>query len=253
MLNFHTFGEESAKPTLLIVHGLFGSARNWRAIARHFSKTRRVITVDMRNHGDSFWHDDNSYHDMADDLAAVIKHHGRKMDVLGHSMGGKASMVLALENPELVHHLIVADIAPVTYTHDQVSNVKIMQSMPLNTIESRSEADKILAHDIEEPAVRAFFLQSLILSDDGNSWQLNLDALEQNMDSIVGFPKISGQYDGGTLIIRGGASPYVTSAGLDVVAKHFPHYHMQTIPEAGHWLHAEKPREFIATVAGFID
>ena len=190
MLNYSIFGEPSTKPKLLIVHGLFGSGRNWRAIARHFSRDRQIITVDMRNHGDSFWDDDNSYSAMAQDLADVINHIGAPVDLLGHSMGGKASMVLAFKHPKMINRMIIADISPVAYKHDQVSNVKIMQSLPLGTITNRSQADEILAHDINEPSVRAFFLQSLKLSKDGHSWQLNLDVLAKDMGKIVGFPEI---------------------------------------------------------------
>jgi len=161
MINFDSFGDRTENPDLLIVHGLFGSARNWRAIARNLSSDRQVHVVDMRNHGDSFWDDDHSYPAMADDLKSVIEHIGAPMDVLGHSMGGKASMVLSLQNPELVHRLMVIDIAPVAYEHDQVSNVEIMQSLDLNSITRRSEADQILSASLPEAAVRAFFLQSL--------------------------------------------------------------------------------------------
>ena len=157
MLNIQSLGDQSNIPDLLIVHGLFGSARNWRAIARNLSTDRQVHVVDMRNHGDSFWDADNSYEAMANDLAKVIQSLGVTLDILGHSMGGKAGMVLALTYPELVNRLLVADIAPAKYAHDQSFNVAAMQLLPLNSFTRRSEADVILAETLPDKNIRAFF------------------------------------------------------------------------------------------------
>lgn len=253
MIKYNSFGEISEKPTLLIAHGLFGSARNWRAIGRNLAAERQVHVVDMRNHGDSFWDDDNSYSAMANDLAQVIEYLGSPMDVLGHSMGGKASMVLALQNPSLVHRLLVADIAPKTYKHDQVSNIEIMKALDLSSFNRRSEADTILAQSISEAAIRSFFLQSLIISDQGNSWQINLDALEKSMNLIVGFPDTQGVFNGETLFLRGGASPYVQDSDMQNILAQFPMSDLRTIDGAGHWLHAEATREFIAETKVFLN
>jgi pimeloyl-ACP methyl ester carboxylesterase len=246
MINYQAFGEAGDKPALLIAHGLFGSARNWRAIGRNLATDRQVYVVDMRNHGDSFWDDDHSYFAMADDLARVIEHLGRPMDVLGHSMGGKAAMVLALQNPELVNRLLVADIAPKSYKHDQVSNVDIMKALDLSSFSRRSEADAILAQSISETAVRSFFLQSLNVSEQGHSWQLNLDALKENMGLIVSFPEVGGAFKKEALFLRGGASPYVLDNDMPNILARFPAANLQTIENAGHWIHAEATREFIA-------
>ena len=251
MISYQSFGEASEKPALLIAHGLFGSARNWRAIGRNMAADRQVFVVDMRNHGDSFWDDNHSYFAMADDLTQVIEHVGGKMDVLGHSMGGKAAMVLALQQPDLVNRLLVADIAPKPYAHDQVSNVDIMKALDLNSFKRRSEADAILAQSVPEAAVRAFFLQSLNISEDGNTWQLNLDALKQNMALIVGFPDVAGTFLGQTLFLRGGASPYVLDSDMPDIFTRFPTAQLQTIDGAGHWIHAEATREFISATKAF--
>ncbi len=252
MINFQSFGESSDKHPLLIVHGLFGSARNWRGIGRNLSADRQVHVVDMRNHGDSFWDDDNSYDALGQDLAEVIEHLGGPMDVLGHSMGGKAAMVLALKHPALVNRLIVADIAPKAYQHDQVSNVQIMKNLDLSGFTRRSEADAVLAQSVPEAAIRSFFLQSLIISDQGNRWQLNLDALGQNMDLIVGFPNVRGMFEGPSLFLRGGASPYVLDSDMSEIIEQFSSAELSTIAGVGHWLHAEAPREFIAKVKAFL-
>jgi Predicted hydrolases or acyltransferases (alpha/beta hydrolase superfamily) len=136
MLNTVLYDGPGAVP-LLIAHGLFGSARNWGVVAKKLSETRPVITVDMRNHADSPWFDSHSYPDMAADLAQVMD---RPMDVLGHSMGGKAAMVLAVQRPDLVRKLIVADIAPVTYTHDQHGPIAAMRRVRLSAVTNRAEA-----------------------------------------------------------------------------------------------------------------
>lgn len=251
-LEQQVFGDVSDQPTLLIVHGLFGSGRNWRAIARHFSRDRRVVTVDMRNHGNSFHSDANSYGDMADDLARVIDALGAPVDVLGHSMGGKAAMVLALGNGALVNRLIVADIAPVAYSHSQVSNVDAMRAVPLDKISRRSDVDGFLARFISEPGVRAFLAQSLILAPEGNRWMLNLDALAENMDQIVGFPDVGGDYSGPTLFLRGGLSDYVQPSNHARISELFPKARIETVPDVGHWLHAEAPRRFMSAVEGFL-
>ena len=216
------FGEVGGQPTLLVVHGLFGAGRNWRGLARNLAKDRRVVTVDMRNHGESFRDESNTYRDLARDLAKVIDEVGAPCDVLGHSMGGKAAMVLALEHGEQVNRLIVADIAPVPYEHSQISNVEVMKCIPIDQLTRRSEADEMMAERIPEPGVRAFLLQSLILSPDGNRWALNLDALEANMADIVGFPEVSGRFTGPALFLRGGKSPYVREAHRPRIESLFP-------------------------------
>ncbi len=252
LLERQYFGENSEHPTLLIVHGLFGSGRNWRAIARHFARDRQVVTVDMRNHGSSFHSSNNSYIDLAGDLAAVIEGIGAPCDVLGHSMGGKAAMVLALDRGDLVERLIIADIAPVGYSHSQVSNIEAMQSVPLDSITRRSQVDTYLAATISEPGVRAFLSQSFILADEGNRWALNLDALAKNMDQIVGFPEVKGQFIRPTLFLRGERSDYVQSSNHALILSLFPQSSIETVAGVGHWLHSEDPRGFMVAVAGFL-
>ena len=251
MLNIQSLGDQSNIPDLLIVHGLFGSARNWRAIARNLSTDRQVHVVDMRNHGDSFWDADNSYEAMANDLAKVIQSLGVTLDILGHSMGGKAGMVLALTYPELVNRLLVADIAPAKYAHDQSFNLAAMQLLPLNSFTRRSEADVILAKTLPDKNIRAFFLQSLKISETGNSWQLNLNALSTNMDKIIGFPIINSEFSGETLFVRGGRSQYILNSHLADIKTLFPNYNLTTIESAGHWLHVDTTRAFLLAVKDF--
>jgi pimeloyl-ACP methyl ester carboxylesterase len=207
----------------------------------------------MRNHGESFWDASNTYRDLARDLSNAIDEVGAPCDVLGHSMGGKAAMVLALEHGEQVNRLIVADIAPVAYEHSQISNIGVMKLIPIDQLTRRSEADEIMAERIAEPGVRAFLLQSLILSPDGNRWALNLDALEANMADIVGFPDVNGRFTGPALFLRGGKSPYVREAHRVRVEGLFPNATIESLADAGHWLHADNPRGFLASVSRFLE
>lgn len=248
MLNYTEFGQG---PALLIAHGLYGSAKNWGVIAKRLSDTRRVITVDMRNHGDSPRFDTNGYPEMADDLAEVVEHIGAPVDVLGHSMGGKAAMMLALNTPDLVRSLIVGDIAPVSYSHTQIHFIDAMKAVDLSTVTRRSEASAQLADLGVDAALQSFFTQSLDVAN--KRWKLNFDALSTDMDKILSFPSITGRFDGPTLFLSGGNSDYVTHAHRPTIKPMFPNARFAKIPEAGHWLHAERPRAFEAAVRTYLD
>ena len=152
MLNMIVTGTDTEQPPVLLAHGLFGSGKNLGGLARRLAETRRVISVEMRNHGDSFHDPDHSYPALAGDLAQVIAAHGRQADVLGHSMGGKAAMMLALTRPELVRKLVVMDIAPYAYSHTQTALIDAMEGVELNGLRLRSEADARLAASIPEPS-----------------------------------------------------------------------------------------------------
>lgn len=244
MLEYQSFGEGDP---LLIVHGLYGSGRNWGVIAKRLADERRVVTVDMRNHGASPWFDTHSYRELAQDLAEVLDDIGQA-DVLGHSMGGKASMTLALEYPNIVNSLTVADIAPVGYSHTQMPMIEAMRRVDFAKVNKRSDALPMLG-DID-PGVASFLLQSLDIT--GQKWRLNLDALAREMPEIIGFPEIEGRYDGPTLFLSGANSDYVLPAHRGTINALFPKAKFAKIPDAGHWLHAEKPREFEAAVRAFL-
>jgi esterase len=249
MLRILTEGDESAQPPILIAHGLFGSARNWGVIAKRLSDTRRVITVDMRNHGESAWIDGHSYPDLAEDLAEVIAAHGGQADVLGHSMGGKAAMALSLLQSSVVRRLIVADIAPVAYGHTQQHLIDAMRAIDLSRVETRGDADRQLAARVEAAGVRAFLLQSLDVK--AKKWRLNLDVLERFMPEVLGWPDLSGRYEGPALFLSGAASDYVKPEHRPAIKALFPNAKFAKIPGAGHWLHADRPREFEAAIRAF--
>lgn len=251
MLSFTISGQSTAKPPLLIAHGLFGSARNWGVIAKRLGADRQVVAVDMRNHGDSDWKTSHNYYDLADDLHDVIKHFGGQMDVLGHSMGGKAAMVLALLHPNAVRRLVVADIAPVAYRHTQLHLIEAMQGLDLDAMNGRAEANEALKSSITEEGVRAFLLQSLDVKN--HEWRLNLQVLACEMPKIIGFPDVTGCFNGPAFFLIGATSAYVTADHRPEIKRLFPAARFAKIPGAGHWLHAEKPREFEAAVRAFLD
>ncbi|UWQ17584.1 alpha/beta fold hydrolase [Jannaschia sp. M317] len=248
MLNTILHGEPTDRPPLLIAHGLFGSARNWGVIAKRLSDTRQVVAVDMRNHGASAWQDGHSYSDLAADLAEVIG--DRPHDVIGHSMGGKAAMMLALTRPQAVRRLIVADIAPVSYGHTQAHLIAAMRAVDLSRVTRRSDAAAQLAI-VPDDGTRSFLLQSLDVSQ--GRWTLNLDTLESEMPKIIGFPKVAGHFAGPTLFLSGGDSDYVLPEHRDGIKTLFADAKFARIPGAGHWLHAQKPREFEAACRAFLD
>ena len=248
MLNYFTHGAESSPP-IMIIHGLFGSGRNWGVIAKRLSDKFYVVTIDLRNHGESPWFDSHNYHDMADDLIEVITSLNIRPNIIGHSMGGKAAMVLALKNPDLVERLLIADIAPVTYKHDQSKFIEAMQKIDLSKIERRSDAIMALSNYVEDKSLQNFFTQSLDLKT--KTWKLNLDILSSEMHEILGFPKIDGKFSGHTLFFRGENSEYIRAEHREVINSLFKKARFATLKDAGHWLNAEKPREFENTARFF--
>jgi pimeloyl-ACP methyl ester carboxylesterase len=253
MLNTISHGADLPGPPLVIVHGLFGSAKNWGAIAKRMAKTRPVIAVDVRNHGDSPHLPSHSYPDLAADLSEVIDALGGQADVLGHSMGGKAAMVLAATHPDMVARLIVADIAPVGYTHTQTPFIDAMEAVDLSKIALRRDADLALQSAVPDLPTRAFLTQSLDLTGDSPRWRLNLPVLRAEMDKIIGFPQVEGAFTGPTLFLSGGASDYVQPAHTPQITRLFPAARMDQIPGAGHWLHAEAPAPFIEKISAFLE
>lgn len=251
-LSRQEFGAGAGGTPLVIAHGLFGAGRNWRAIARALSAARHVVTVDMRNHGGSFHHPDHRYRDLAEDLAATIAGLGGRADLMGHSMGGKAAMLLALTRPAMLRRLVVADIAPVAYRHSHAPLIAALRRLDLAGLADRAEADRRLARDIPDRALRAFLLQSLIIDAGGARWALNLEALERAMPELTGWPRVDGRFDGPTLFLAGGESDYLRPEHHNRIRALFPAARIEVIPGAGHWLHAERPGEVIAAVDRFL-
>jgi esterase len=242
-------GGGALRSPLLIVHGLFGSARNWGAVARRLAADRTVLVPDLRNHGDSPWDARHDYPALAADLAALIEAEGAPMDVAGHSMGGKAAMVLALSRPDLVRRLAVLDIAPVAYPRDRMAEIEAMRRVDPAQVASR--ADAAAAMGLDDPATAAFLIQSLDLP--GRRWRLNLDALAANMEAIMGFPAVGGAFAGPALLLSGEDSDYVQPAHRPAIRALFPAARFVRLRGAGHWLHADRPRETEGALRAFLD
>jgi len=242
-------------PPLVILHGVFGSANNWKRIAADLAGEHRVLAVDLRNHGESPWADSMSYPEMAEDVAALIDREvGGRAVVIGHSMGGKAAMWLALSAPERVARLVVVDIAPVAYREHLSAYVAAMQAIDPAGISRRSEADARLREAVPDAGIRAFLLQNLRLDSGGARWRLNLDALATEMGTISGFPDPGERvYDGPTLFVKGAKSDYIRDAHRAVIARHFPNARARVVPDAGHWVHVEAPEAFLRALQSFLD
>lgn len=250
----HEAAEPETAPPLLIAHGLFGSARNFHTLGRRLARNRRVVMVDMRNHGQSPWADRHDYQAMAEDLAdAVERLAGGKAAVLGHSMGGKAAMALAGTRPELVAALVVADIAPVPHQHTHLGYVRAMKAVDLDRVSRRSDADPMLAEAIPEAPLRAFILQNLVVEDGRARWRLNLEALDESMDALLDFPELpEPAYRGPAYFLHGARSPYVSPETHPRIRALFPEAEIEALEGAGHWLHAEKPDAFAEKVGGWL-
>ncbi|RDW13648.1 alpha/beta fold hydrolase [Paracoccus thiocyanatus] len=253
MLNMMVTGTDSDRPPAVLAHGLFGSGRNLGGLARRLGESRRVISVDMRNHGDSFHDPDHGYPALAADLAQVVQDAGGQADVLGHSMGGKAAMMLALTRPDLVRRLVVLDIAPFAYGHSQEGLIDAMQAVDLAGLRLRSQADARLAEHVTDPGVRAFLLQSLDLKADPPRWKFNLPALRSQMPLLVGWPDApKASFTGPALFLAGEESDYCRAPQAAAIRAHFPQAKIRAIAGAGHWLHADRPEEVAAAVSAFL-
>lgn len=236
---------------LVVAHGLFGSGRNWTSLAKKLAADRPVYSVDLRNHGESPWDARMDYPAMASDLLAFAAEEiGEPALFLGHSMGGKAVMAAALSAPDQVLGAIVADIAPVAYAHSQGVYLAAMRGVDLSAVRRRGDAEPMLAVAVPEPDLRAFILQNLTISSQGARWRLNLDALDHGMAQILGWPDSlnTAAYPGQAFFLHGGASDYVTPAAETAVRARFPNATIDSLPGAGHWLHAEQPRPFVDRV-----
>ncbi|ARJ64309.1 esterase [Magnetospirillum sp. ME-1] len=239
---------------LLILHGLLGSARNWGAVVKALGERRRVLALDMPNHGASPWSEVMDYPFMAREVAAVIEHLGGRAAVMGHSMGGKAAMTLALSRPEMVERLVVVDIAPVTYNHTFAPFVKAMRAAPLAEAGSRGEVEAALARTVIDKGVRAFLMQNLEGGAGGYRWRPNLAVLNAHMTDIMEFPDFpeGTRYDGPALFVAGETSEYVRPAYHAAITRLFPRAEIVQIPGAGHWVHADNPAAFMAAIGPFL-
>ncbi len=238
---------------MVILHGLFGSLDNWFSIAKELEKDFTLYLVDQRNHGDSPHSDEWNYGVMVEDLKELIDEEGLdKIYLMGHSMGGKTAMNFAVEYPERVDRLIVADIAPRYYEVHHQSILEGLNSLKLDQIKSRKEADDQLAKYIDEVGIRQFLLKSLGRNSEGFVWKINLPVITENIEEVGEELDSDGKYEGPTLFLGGSNSDYIRQEDLPDILEHFPNYEIEFVQGAGHWLHAEKPEAVIKEVRRFL-
>ncbi|TCM37493.1 alpha/beta fold hydrolase [Kribbella sp. VKM Ac-2568] len=244
---------ESGSP-VVVMHGLFGSSRNWMTAARRLAAEHRVFAFDLRNHGTSPHTDTMSYPEMAEDVYETISSLGvGPVALVGHSMGGKTAMLTALRHAEVVERLVVVDAAPVSYPPAFVEYAQAMRNADLSSVQRRADVDAQLVDAVPTPGTRAFLLQNLILDDQGARWRPNLPVIEAALPAISAWPEDeSGRYDGPTLFIYGGKSDYVQHNHRATIERYFPQVRFADIPEAGHWVHAERLDDFLATLTPFL-
>jgi pimeloyl-ACP methyl ester carboxylesterase len=255
-LHFREYGNYSdQRPTLIFLHGLLGASSNWHSIARKLEDRFHIIVPDLRNHGRSPHAETVNYPVMALDLAELIDDQGLDSALLvGHSMGGKVAMWLALTQPGLVSGLVVVDIAPVNYPNRFESIFVSLSRIDIENLKSRGQAEQTLAFDIGEQGLRQFLLQNLERREGAWRWRSNLSVLNREMHAITGFPEAadSGNYPGPVLFIRGGASDYLKPEFQPRIRALFPHTRFRVIAGAGHWVYAEQPEAFYAALTGFL-
>jgi esterase len=237
---------------LIILHGLFGSSDNWQTQAKRFAEYFRVILVDLRNHGHSDWNDDSSYISMANDVIELINDLGiEKTILLGHSMGGKVAMHVAQINGKLLSKLVIVDMGIKQYPPHHQHILKGIHSVQLEGVNSRVEADKQLTEFIDSEGVKQFLLKNLYWKEKGKlAWRMNVSVLENSMNEILSALPEKEVFTP-TAFIRGELSNYVLDDDIPEIENFFPDSQYITISQAGHWVHAEKPEEFVDAVLGF--
>lgn len=239
---------------IVILHGLFGSSDNWLSIAKMLSDNYKIYLLDQRNHGKSFHSSEWSYEAMAKDLQYFVESKNLKNFILlGHSMGGKTAMQYVCNYPNKVAKLIVADIAPKSYPLHHMHILQGLQAINLPKLTSRKEAEDILSQYVKEAPVRAFLLKNLYRDGDRWAWRINLPVIATQISNVGEALKASHNFEKPTLFIRGELSDYILDQDFELIYRYFPQARIETIPQAGHWLHAEQPQTFTELMRKFIE
>lgn len=249
ILNVITAGDG---PPVILMHGLFGMARNFGAAQRALMGRYRVLALDMRNHGASPHQDGMRYTDMAADVRDTLLAHGiARAAIVGHSMGGKTAMAFALQWPEMVGRLLVSDIAPVPYVHHNERIAAALLALPLDPALTRQQADAMLADTVPQPAVRAFLLQNFRFGRDPG-WRIGLRQIAAAIPDLEGWVPLPGTYDGPSLFVTGAESDYVLPEHRPAIRAQFPAARFVAVKNAGHWVHADNPAGFQSVLEAFV-
>ncbi len=246
--------EGDGKP-LLILHGFLGMSDNWKTIGMQFAANGfQVHMLDLRNHGKSFHSNEFSYELMAQDVLDYCSANNlEKINIIGHSMGGKTAMLFATEHPEKVEKLIIADIGPKFYPQHHQTILEGLNAVDFSLKPSRSEVEEIVAKYISDFGTRQFLLKSLYWQEPGQlAFRFNLAVFNTNMDEIGKPLPENAVFNKPTLFIRGGNSNYILDEDFPNIKMHFPNSIIETIPNVGHWLHAENPKLFYEIANSFL-
>ncbi len=250
ILNANQAGEG---PPVVLLHGLFGAGRNFGAVQRALAPRFRVVALDMRNHGDSPHDPDMRYLTQAEDVRETMRAlEIDKAAIVGHSMGGKAAMAMALRWPESVARLLVADIAPVNYQHGNKAITEAMASIPMTSSLTRQEADAALAASVPRADIRAFLLQNLRLGRSPH-WRIGLAEIAAALPDLEGWIDVPSSYAGPSVFVTGANSDYVLPEHRPIIRARFPAARFVAIKNAGHWVHADNPSGFLSVVQAFLD
>jgi pimeloyl-ACP methyl ester carboxylesterase len=259
-LHTTTFGEHGSR--VVFLHGLFGQGRNWTQIAKVLATEHRVLLVDLPDHGRSAWTERFDLIEVADLIAAEIASGATSgtdpVALVGHSLGGKVAMVLALRHPALVERLCVVDIAPVGYQRvgEFAGYIEAMGALDLGRLAERADAEAGLEPAVPNPTVRSFLLQNLRREGSGWRWQANLAGLRRDLPAIGGWPEdeLDGtpSYDGPVLWLAGQRSDYITEEYAPAMDRWFPRNRRVTVKDAGHWVHSEQPEVFVEVLRRFL-
>ncbi len=239
----------------IILHGFLGMSDNWKTLGKRFAEQGYEIhLVDQRNHGRSFNSDIFNYEVLVEDLKRYSEEHNLKnIILLGHSMGGKTAMLFAAKYPELISKLIVADIAPRYYPKHHESILEGLSALDFKVLKSRKEAEGVLAHYVSEFSRRQFLLKNLYWKDKGQlDLRINLNALKENIEEMGKALPSNSIFKGDTLFLKGDRSNYITLNDEALIKVHFPKAEVKAITNAGHWLHAENPKDFFEEVIRFV-
>lgn len=239
---------------LLILHGLFGHSDNFATLAKQFAEFYTVHAIDLRNHGRSFHSNDMSFEAMSNDILNYLNHHQiESCYLLGHSLGGRSVIEFAYKHPERVEKLIVADMAPKAYPPHHQGIIKALNSVDFDKVEKRSDVEEILKKYIPDVGTRQFLLKNVYHAGDGKyAFRFNLKTLTDSYNDMVGGNLTDGVFDKPTLFLRGEKSDYIQDSDFELIRKHFPQGEIKTIPNSGHWVHAENPKAFFDFVVEFL-
>ena len=249
MLNHKIYGQGDP---IVILHGLFGMLDNWQTVAKKLAENYMVILVDQRDHGKSKHTEEFNYQVLAEDLNEFLEENWiHSSHIIGHSMGGKTAMQFAVNHPDMIKKLIIVDIGPKAYLPGHDIIFKALLEVPIDEVQSRQEVDDIISKYIEDAGVRLFLMKNLKRKKEGGFiWKMNLELLNKEYSNIIAAVESTEPIDVDTLFIYGSKSHYIKAEDIESIKSIFPESKFEKL-DAGHWIHAEKPDEFVDLIKGF--